>query len=187
MKTKKKKDGMDQPQIGISGFYRVNIVDPDGKVVGDSGNCKNVVTNLGLANYIAYSFASSGGSTGVGPPKYMLLGSLQSSHASSAVNVQGAFVMNTTTAGAMALIATSAHATRGNQTDATTGHKISFLATFISSNCFSTTMTLAAIGMHYTTNATSMMCGGSFTASTIGSAQNVNATYDIIFSAVGTT
>jgi len=87
----------------------------------------------------------------------------------------------------MALIATSAHATRGNQTDATTGHKISFLATFISSNCFSTTMTLAAIGMHYTTNATSMMCGGSFTASTIGSAQNVNATYDIIFSAVGTT
>ena len=187
MKTKKKKDGMDQPQIGISGFYRVNIVDPDGKVVGDSGYCKNVVTNLGLANYIAYSFASSGGSTGVGPPKYMLLGSLQSSHASSAVNVTGAFVMNTTTAGCMALIATSAHATRGNQTDATTGHKISFLATFISSNCFSTTMTLAAIGMHYTTNATSMMCGGSFTASTIGSAQNVNATYDIIFSAVGTT
>ena len=186
MKKIKKQEEVIQPQVGISGFYRVNIVDPDGTVKGDSGYCKNVVTNLGLANYIAYSFASSGGSTGVGPPKYMLLGSLQSSHSSNQVNVTGAYVMNTTTAGCMALIATSAHATRGDQTTASSGHKISFLATFVSSNCFSNTMTLAAIGLHYTTNATSMMCGGSFSSSTIGSAQNVNATYDLIFSAIGT-
>jgi hypothetical protein len=173
MKTRKKKEL--ETIMTIAGFYRVNIVDPDGTVKGDSGYKKNTISNLGLANYLAYGFASSGGSTTLGPPKFMHLGSLQSSHASSLVNVTGAFALSNA-----ASISSTGHTTRAAQSD---GHTVRFLATFISSNFATTTLTLAAIGMFHTTNATSAMCAGSFASSTIGSAQNVNATYDLVFSA----
>jgi hypothetical protein len=94
--------------IGIDGFYRINIVDPDGRVAGDSGWNHNVISNLGLANYIAYKFCSTGGS-------------------------------------------------------------------------------IASIGLLHTTNATSAMCAGSFASSTLGNAQAINCTYDIVFSATATT
>jgi hypothetical protein len=175
MKRKKKEFGA---VTTIAGFYRVNIVDPEtGEIKGDSGWRQNVISNLGLANYLAYGFASSGGSTGLSP-KYMILGSLQSSHASNLVNATGAFNF-----ASAASIATSSHATRGAQSD---GHTVRFLATFVSGSLFTTTSTIASIALIHTTNATSAMCAGSFTASTLGSAQAVNCSYDIIFSATST-
>lgn len=163
--------------MGISGFYRVKIKDPNGRVVGDSGYKKNVISNLGLANYIAYAFASSGGSTRI-TPGYMHLGSLQSSMASSLVNVTGAFNLSLA-----ASIASTQHTTRASQSS---GHTVRFLATFVSNSIATDTITIAAIGLFHTTNATSAMCAGSFASSTLGSAQAINCTYDIVFSATAT-
>jgi len=163
--------------MGISGFYRVNIVDPDGRVRGDSGYKKNVISNLGLANYIAYAFASSGGSTAI-TPKYMHLGSLQSTQASSLVNVTGAFPLS-----AAASISSTQHTTRASQSS---GHTVRFLATFVSNTIATDTITIAAIGLFHTTNATSAMCAGTFASSTLGSAQAINCTYDLVFSATAT-
>ena len=177
MKTKRSKKAK-EAFVGVSGFYRVNITDPDGTVKGDSGYKKNVVSNLGVANYLAYAFASSGGSTAL-TPKYMQLGSLQSSHASSLVNVTGAFDLSVA-----ASISSTQHTTRADQTS---GHTVRFLATFVSNSLATTTRTIAAIGLFHTTNATSAMCAGSFASSTLGSAQAINCTYDIVFSATSTT
>jgi len=169
----KRKKQMENAVI-MNGFYRVAITDPDGTIRGDSGYKKNTVSNLGVANYIAYAFASSGGSTSI-MPKYMHLGSLQSSHASSLVNVTGAFNLSLAQS-----IASTGHTTRAAQTD---GHTVRFLATFVSNSIATTTITIAAIGLFHTTNATSAMCAGSFASSTMGSAQAINCTYDIVFSA----
>lgn len=176
--AKKKKNGSPEVALTISGFYRVNIVDPDGTVKGDSGYKKNVVSNLGVANYIAYAFASTSGSTAI-TPKFMHLGSLQSSHASSLVNVTGAFDLSLAQS-----ISSTQHTTRPDQSN---GHTVRFLATFVSNSIATTTRTIAAIGLFHTTNATSAMCAGSFASSTIGSAQAINCTYDIVFSATSTT
>ena len=170
-KRRKEKEAI----IGISGFYRVAITDPDGTVKGDSGYKRNTISNIGLEKYLAYGFASSSGSTTLGPPKYMILGSLQSSHASNLVNATGAWNF-----ASAASIGSSSHATRAAQTD---GHTVRFLATFVSNSLFTTTATIASIALIHTTNATSAMCAGSFTASTLGSAQAINCTYDIVFSA----
>lgn len=176
---KKKKGRYPSAGFALDGFYRVNIVDPDGKIKGDSGWNHNVITNLGLANYIAYAFVSTGGSTRI-TPAYMHLGSLQSSHASNAVNVTGAYGLSLAAA-----ISTTQHTTRAAQSD---GHTARFLTTFVSNSIISTTaQTIAAIGLFHTTNATSMMCGGSFASSTLGNSQAINCTYDIVFSATATT
>src|SRR4030042_5858118 len=54
--------------LRVAGFYRLNIVDhADGKarVVGDSGWCKNLVTNLGFQHYIIEMMGSIAGSSAV--------------------------------------------------------------------------------------------------------------------------
>ena len=61
--------------LAIDGFYRVNIVGKDGKVVGDSGWKHNLITSAGLTGYISKLFAGSAGSSRVG---FMHLGSQQS-------------------------------------------------------------------------------------------------------------
>lgn len=158
--------------LGISGFYRVNIIDADGRIRGDSGWEKNTVTNLGLANYICYIMASSAGSL---RPNFMHLGSLQSSHASNATNVTGAFPLS-----CAASFQSTQHTSRAAQSD---GATVRWLATFVSNSIATTTITIAAIGLFNTTNATSAMCCGSFASSTLGSAQAINCSYDIVFSA----
>jgi hypothetical protein len=167
------------PEIGISGFYRVNVVDPDGTVRGDSGWHKNVISNLGLANYIAYAFYSTGGSTA---PRaaYMMLGSLASSHASSLVAVTGQYNLSLA-----ASIGSAAHTTRAAQSD---GHTVRFYATFVSNSLVTdSTSSIAGIGLYHTNNASSAMCAGTFAGSTLGSNQAVNCSYDIVFSATATT
>ena len=182
--ARKKKNGYygdcgTAPEVGISGFYRVNIVDPDGTVKGDSGWHKNVISNLGLANYIAYSFAPTGGSTGL-VPAYMQLGSLASSHASNLVAVTGQYAT-----GSAASIGSTAHTTRAAQSD---GHTVRFYATFVSNSLVTSgTSSIAGIGLYNAVSVSSAMCAGTFAGSTLGSNQAVNCSYDIVFSATSTT
>jgi hypothetical protein len=45
--------------ITLKGFFRLQIVDPDGTIKGDSGLCKNMITNLGFNKYVAGVLAGS--------------------------------------------------------------------------------------------------------------------------------
>ena len=83
-KVTKKKGGHPQAVIGLSGMYRVNIVNPDGTIAGDSGWKKNVITNVGLSDYIMKKFISATGSL---TPAYFCLGSGNTSLATNATSL----------------------------------------------------------------------------------------------------
>ena len=160
--------------LGMAGFYRVNIVDPDGRVAGDSGWKKNLIPLDGLMKYVVYRFVNSTGSYIC--PSYMNLGSLQSTLATNATSLPGE--MNKSLA-----------ASFGATANITTGYPYSmtnrFTATFVSNSMMATTgnSTIGNIGLYAYTTANSIMCGGSFASSTLGSNQAINCTYDIVWTA----
>jgi len=157
----------------VDGFYRVNIVDQDGAIKGDSGWKHNLITNGGLTSYISYVFGSIAGSSYV---NRMQLGSLQSALATNASSLPGEYGKSL-----MATVASSQCTTRANSTS---GDTVRFLATFVSNSIISTTnQTIACIGLYATTNQSSVFCGGSFTASTLGQSQAINCSYDVVFTA----
>jgi len=162
-----------QVSLGLSGFYRVNIVDPDGRIAGDSGWKKNLIPVDGLLTYIAYRFVNSAGSYIC--PSYMNLGSLQSTLATNATILPGE--MNKTLS-----------ASFGATSNITTGYPSMtnrFTATFVSNSMMATTgnSTIGCIGLYAYTTVNSIMCGGSFASSTLGSNQAINCTYDIVWTA----
>lgn len=157
--------------VGIEGFYRVNIVDPDGTVKGDSGWKHNIIPSGGLTGYISYLFAGSAGSSRVG---YMQLGSLVSSLATNDSSLAGEYGKSL-----MASIGATQFTSRAASA---AGDSVRFLATFVSGSIISATnQTIGCIGLYNTTAANSIMCGGSFTASTLGSNQAINCSYTVVF------
>jgi len=163
------------PSVGmkIDGFYRVNIVDPDGTIKGDSGFKHNLITSGGLTAYLSYLFAGSAGSSRIGG---MHLGSLQSALASNASSLPGEYGKSLWASLSSTQITTRAASTNGDT--------VRFLATFISNSIISTTnQTIACIGLYAATNQSSVFCGGSFASSTLGNSQAINCTYDIVFTA----
>jgi len=169
-----KKRKVPKAGMAIDGFYRVNITDPDGTVKGDTGWKHNLIPSAGLTNYITYLFAGSAGSSRVG---FMQLGSSASSLASSASILPGEYGRSL-----MASLGSSQVTTRANST---AGDTVRFLATFVSNSIVSATnQTIACIGLYAgTAAANSIMCGGSFTASTLGNSQAINCSYDLVFTA----
>lgn len=164
------KRGVPRLNFGVEGFYRVNLVDKDGTVKGDSGWHHNLIPSDGLTGYISKLFASSAGSSLV---HFMQLGTDQSSLASNASSLPAEINKSL-----MASIASSQITTRASSTS---GDTVRFLATFVSNSAFTTTSTIACIGLYATTSANSIFAGGSFASSTLGSAQAVNCTYDVVF------
>jgi hypothetical protein len=170
-----KKTRSKAPKAGmkIDGFYRVNIVDPDGTIKGDTGWKHNLIPSAGLTGYITQLFAGSAGSSRVG---YMQLGSSQSSLASNASSLVGEYGKSL-----MASLGATQITTRSASTN---GDTVRFLATFVSNSIISTTQqTIACIGLYNTTAANSIMCGGSFASSTLGNSQAINCSYDLVFTA----
>jgi len=167
VKSKEPKTGM-----AIEGFYRVNIVDPDGTIKGDSGWKHNIIPTAGLTNYISYLFAGSAGSSRVG---FMQLGSLVSSLATNDTILAGEYNKSL-----MASLGATQYTAR---TVATNADTVRFLATFVSGSIISATnQTIGCIGLYAATTSTnSVFCGGSFTASTLGSNQAINCSYSVLF------
>ena len=169
---KRNKKEIPQASVGMAGMYRVNIVNPDGTVAGDSGWKKNVITNVGLSDYIVKKFLSASGSL---VPAYFALGSGNTSLASNATSLPGQIAGSQM----VALGANSAQTTRAAQSDADTAQ---YLATF-SSNIFEGSTTIGCAGLHATSTPGSVMCGGTFASSTVATNQAVNCTYQVLFSA----
>jgi hypothetical protein len=149
--------------IRVRGFVRLHIVDPDGKIVGDSGLRENTITNLGKQHYLAELLGKVTGSSQIG---YAALGT------GSAPNAT-----HTTQDGELGENVRDAISASQNGSTS-----IVFYGTFASADSFVTaTRNLSNIGLWATNTGGSLFAGASYTSSSCGTNQAVNYTYTITF------
>ena len=150
--------------LKVRGMFRVQLVDPDGTIAGDSGFITNLVTNDGFNQYLVSTLGAIAGSKQVG---YVALGTGAAPAAAE-----------TALAGEVSVRAAVTPATSA------TSKTVRFTATFESSNSFVTaTKNIANIGLFDATvsGAGTIFAGNTFASSSCAVNQNVNVTYDIIF------
>lgn len=160
--------------IKLKGMFRLQIEDgPTGKIVGDSGWRRNQITNSGYLNIlnqlgtgltgsqIAYGNVGTGGAPAT--TDNVLAGEVQVTGANS-VKRQ------------VLTAATSS-----------TSKTLRFTFTMASANSFETASNnISNVGLFSTSGPVStsgsLMAGNTFTSSALATNQNVNVTYDLIFS-----
>lgn len=152
--------------VGVRGFYRIQMTE-DNRVVGDSGWRENVVTNLGVNQYLVNWLL---GDTGNGKSvTHMAIGT-GGAPAAADTTLAGQ-VAN----GKRAAVSTSVVASRTAQ----------FTAAFNSSDSFLTaTANISNVGLFNTsaTNLGTLFAGAAFASSAIATNNNLNITYQIRFS-----
>jgi hypothetical protein len=163
----KKNSKLPHDGLKIKGMFRVQIND-DGRIVGDSGWKKNQITNLGFNNFLVSSLGAIAGSSQI---SYVALGTgtVPGAAATSLPNELGE------TNGRAAVTAATSSSSK----------TVRFTGTFASANSFATaSRNIANIGLFATStqNAGTLFAGNTFSSSTVATNQNVNVTYDIIFS-----
>jgi hypothetical protein len=153
----KTKDG-----LGVRGFFRLHIVDPDGTIAGDSGWKENQVTNLGFNRYLVQALGSISGSLFV---SHMALGSGTLADASHTV-LDGEVGTRQ---------AVSAATTTGSKT-------AQFTATFAAGwHSSAGAFNIANIGLFNSLTTGTLFAGNTYASSSCASNQAVNCTYQIIF------
>ena len=153
--------------IRVRGFFRVQITEPNpGKnqeIVGDSGWVENTVTNLGFNQYIVSSLGSIAGS------KYITHAGVGTGTApgAAATTLEGETDKRTTV---------TAATTTGSKT-------LNMVMTFGSSDSFVTaSRDIQNIGLFNTSAGGTVFAGNTYATSSCNTNQDVNATYQIIFS-----
>jgi hypothetical protein len=156
---------MSKDQVNLRGFFRLQIEDPDGAIVGDSGWKQNTVTNDGKLQYIVRALASSAGSKYL---SYAALGegtapgAAATSLESEVVGTQGSQIRD-----AMSMESSGSTALR------CTG-------TFASGDSFVTAVeSISNIGLFRSSTGGTIFAGNDFASSSCATNQNVNYTYDI--------
>lgn len=152
--------------IKAKGIFRLQI-DEDGKIVGNSGWKENQVTNLGFNQYLVSSLGSG-------------LSGKVVSHVALGTGTAPA-------AGDTALLGEGDVSKRAAVTAATSsGSKtLRLTATFASTDSFVTaTKNISNIGLFNTSAVTTgtLFAGNTYASSSVATNQNVNVTYDIVFS-----
>lgn len=154
-------------QMTVRGFFRAQVEDESGRIVGDSGWQENQVLNDGIQQYIVNWVL---GDTGNGK-----------SVTHMAIGTGGAPASNDTTIagqvanGKRAAVSTSVVSSRTAQ----------FTAAFASSDSFLTaSANISNVGLVNTsaTNLGTFLCGAAFASSTIATNNNLNITYQVRFS-----
>jgi len=149
-------------KMGVRGFYRLHIVNPDGTLAGDSGWNENQVTNDGFNNMLAKLLGAISGSSQI---THAALGS-GTVPGAAATTLNGEVVVR-----AAVTAATSS-----------TSKTVRFTATFNSTASFVTnTQNLSNIGLFATSSGGTLFAGNTYTSSSCATNQNVNVTYDITF------
>jgi hypothetical protein len=151
--------------VKLRGFFRLQLEDPDGAIVGDSGWQRNTVTNDGKLQYIVRALASSAGSKYL---SYAALGegtapgAAATSLESEVVGTQGSQIRD-----AMSMESSGSTALR------CTG-------TFASGDSFVTAVeSISNIGLFQSSTGGTIFAGNDYASSTCATNQNVNYTYDI--------
>jgi hypothetical protein len=154
--------------IAIHGFSRVQIVNDDGSLYGDSGYVgPNNVVDLGFNHYLVSALGSIAGS------KYI-------THAALGTGTQPGNA-NTDLQGE--LVGTGVSRAAITAATSNTSKTLRCTATFSSANSFTTgTSNISNIGLFNTNAGGSLFCGNTFASSSCATNQNVNVTYDIVFS-----
>lgn len=156
----------------IRGMFRLQIED-NGKIVGDSGWKENLITNVGFLNMV----------------NQMGTGLTGSKISYAALGTGG--IPNTTDTTQAGEVSTngSGSVVRAALTAATssTSKTLHNTATFSSSNSFITaTANISNVGLWQTSGPTtasgSLIQGQTYTSSALATNQNVNLSYDLIFS-----
>jgi hypothetical protein len=154
-KTKDQKDGMK-----VAGFFRVQLTEAGKGVVGDSGWCKNQVTNDGIRHYLVDAMCSGGGNQ-VG---FLALGT-GGAPASTDTVLAGEVVKRQAVSSSIIASATA-----------------QFTGAFASANSFVTaTVNISNIGLFDLSSAGTMFSGNTFASSSCATNQSVNCTYQIRF------
>lgn len=157
----------------IRGMYRLQI-EEDGKIVGDSGWKENLVTNLGFNEYLVKQLGTS--LTG----SKISHAALGTGGAPAAADTSLAGEVSTNGSGSVVRAAVTAATSSGSKTLRNT-------ATFSSANSFLTaSANISNVGLFGvsgpTTASGTLFAGNTYTSSACATNQNVNLTYDIIFS-----
>jgi len=156
---------MSEDTIGVKGMFRLQIVDADGTIAGDSGWHENQVVNLGFNQYLVSTLGGIAGS------KVITHAALGSGGAPAAAD--------TTLAGEVEVRAAITAAT------SSASKTLRCTATFASSDSFVTnTQNISNIALAQTSTqgAATIFAGNTYASSSCATNQNVNVTYDIIFS-----
>lgn len=154
---------MEATKVGIRGFYRVQITNPDGSLAGDSGWNENQVTNDGFNNYLAKLLGAISGSSQIG---YVALGT-GTVPGAAATTLHGEVTSRTAVTAA----------------SSATSKAVRFTATFSSAGSFvGATVSLQNIGLFATNSGGTLFAGNTYATSSCATNQNVNCTYDITFS-----
>ena len=151
--------------LKMRGFFRLQIEDPDGAIVGDSGWKRNTVTNDGKLQYIVRALASSAGS------KYLSYAALGTGTAPGAAN--------TSLAGEV--VGTQGSQIRDAMTMESSGSTaLRCTGTFASGDSFVTdTEPISNIGLFQSSTGGTLFAGNDYASSSCAVNQNVNFTYDI--------
>lgn len=150
--------------LRAKGFFRLNIVDADGSVAGDSGWVRNAIQDSAYTNFLikcVYSTASTG-------VTHIALGTSTQTQAATAQTLGGEVMSSTQRT-------TYSYATSSNS------RSIALTATFASGFVSGAGSTLANIGLFNSSSGGTMFAHNTYTGSACASNQAVNVTYTISF------
>ena len=156
-----------EQKMKLRGFARLHIVNPDGTIAGDSGWKKNIVVTGGFQNICRL--------IGTG------LTGTQWSHVN--VGTNGTPASNATSLPSEVSGTNNTNQRASVTAATTTGSKtLRFTGTMASANSFVTqTETINNVGIFFHSDLASLGAGASYTASSVGTNQAVNITYDLVF------
>ena len=163
----KRKNKGSSEGITAKGFFRLNILNPDGKVVGDTGWKKNQVVNLGFQDYLCKTMA---GSTGSKVITYGIIGT-GTAPGAAATSLNGEI--------------TDAAANRCAVTPTIIASKTVQFAFSLASNVCTEAKTIqnvALINHSSTATAGTIFCGNTYVTSALATNQSIAASYQIRFS-----
>jgi len=155
--------------INVAGFFRMKIVNhgKDGRktVVGDSGWCKNLVTNLGFQHYIIETMGAIAGSSAVA---YFALGT------GTAPAAAGTALLGELS---------DASNCRFTMTPSVVSSKTLQMVGTLASNIITANKTIQNIGVFAASAITagSILCGNTYATSQLQTNQSVNVTYQLRF------
>lgn len=168
-KPRRKKSDKIGDAVGLAGFFRINITDPDGTIRGDSGWKKNYITNHGLEYYIVGNIFRLANSYSLGS-----MGLASSSHIQSDNYSVSSFAHSFGTWKTVSTLTSSRSVSSGTYTMRCTAEW--------TSNILPNSSTIAAAALAQASNS-AIMCQASFASSTVSSNQAVQVTYDIYLTA----
>jgi hypothetical protein len=173
-RKRKMEEGISNSLLSMAGFFRLQIENGNGEIVGDSGWKKNLITNSGLQYFLAKLLGNSAGSSQIACAG-LGTGALPATNATS---MTGDITGSTKKQASL----TKGYTQRSASTD---GDTLQFTGTFQSSDNFlAAASTLQCIGLFGETPASAVLfSAGTYATSQCSTNQNVNFTYQVRFTA----